>query len=154
MRVNEFLNLVVENTRQTLPMRLRGFRTRKRFTLVQFYYAKRTIHYEVWVRGKEKMIEIGLHFESDKATNAELFTYFDARAFEIKEALGDQIEIEQWTSSWARAHQLLPYEKLDAATAQRVSQRLAPMIATLQPMLDRAQPSGLARVIGKIKARL
>src|ERR671937_472645 len=100
MRVNEFLRRVVEETRPRLPGRLRGFRTRRRFTLVQLYYYKRTIHYEVWVRGKERMIEIGLHFESDKQTNAQLLDFFDARAFEIKDTLGDHIEIEQWTSSW------------------------------------------------------
>ncbi len=67
MRVNEFLHLVVDKTRRQLPARLTGFRTRYRFTLVQLYYEKRTIHFEVWVRGKERLIEIGLHFEECKS---------------------------------------------------------------------------------------
>ncbi len=138
MRVNDFLRLVVEATRAQVPARWRAFHIRTRFTLVQFYYSKSTIHYEVWVRGKERVIEIGLHFEADKSTNSALLDYFSAHVFEIKDTLGDQIEIEQWTSSWTRAHQLMPYERLDAPTATAVAQRLAKMIETLQPMLELA----------------
>ena len=152
MRVNEFLRLVVNDTRAQLPSRLRGFHNRYRFTLVQFYYDKRTIHYEVWVRGKERLIEIGLHCESDKETNSALLDYFSARAFEIKDTLGDQVEIEQWTASWTRTHQLMPYEHLDEATAHAAAQRLAKMIETLQPMLERAQPRGVAKLLRTIIA--
>ncbi len=138
MRVNEFLRLVVQTTQSQLPARWRGFHIHGRFTLVQLYYTKRTLHYEVWIRGKEHLLEIGLHFESDRATNAALLDYFTGRAFEIKDALGEQVEIEQWTASWARVHQVLPYAHLDEAAAQAASKRLAQMIETLQPMLERA----------------
>jgi hypothetical protein len=138
MRVNDFLHLVVQDTRPQLPTKLREFQTSTRFTLIQVYYSRRTLHYEVWVRGKERLIEIGLHFESDKTTNAAMLDYFSARAFEIKDAIGDSVEIEQWTSSWTRIHQLMPYQHLDSTTAESVSQRLAKMIETLQPMLERA----------------
>lgn len=138
MPVNVFLHLVVQDIRTRLAPELREFQTGTRFTLVQLYYSRRTLHYEVWVRGKERLLEVGLHFEADKATNAALLDYFAARSFEIKDALGDHVEIEQWTSSWARVHQLMPYEHLDASTAAAVAERLAKMIETLQPMLERA----------------
>ena len=140
MRVNQFLRLVVERTRQQLPARRRDFDIRARFTLVQLFYARRTVHYEVWVRGQNRVIEIGLHFESDRVTNAGLLAYFREapRAFEIKDTLGAEVEAEQWTESWARVHELLPYTQLDAATAEQVANHLAQMIATLQPMLERA----------------
>jgi hypothetical protein len=138
MRVNDFLRLVVQEARPRMPAKRRGFQTGTRFTLIQLYPSGRRIHYEVWVRGKDHLLEIGLHFEADKTTNAELLDYFAARAFEIKEALGDRVEIEQWTSSWARVHQLMPYERLDAPTAAAAADRLAKMVETLQPMLDRA----------------
>jgi hypothetical protein len=140
MRVNDFLHLVAQEARPRLPLKLRGFQTRTRFTLIQLYYTRRTLHYEVWVRGKERLLEIGLHFEADKATNAALFEYFAARAFEIKDTLGDHVDIEQWTSSWSRVHQLMPYERLDAATATAAAQRLAKMMETLQSMVERAMP--------------
>lgn len=138
MRVHEFLDLVAVATRAQLPAPWRAFRTRKRYTLIQLYYARRTLHYEVWIRGRERLLEIGLHFESDAETNRALRDYFARRVFEIKEALGDAIEIEQWTARWARVHQLLPYQQLDSATACRVGQRLAQMITFLQPLLESA----------------
>lgn len=144
MRVNEFHNAVVAATRAQLPPRLRTFRSRKRFTLVQLYYDKRTLHYEVWVRGKERFIEIGLHFESDRATNAALLGYFSTRVFEIKDALGDAVEVEQWTASWARAHRLMPYTKLDEPTVAQVAKELARMIEVLQPMLERASRTAIS----------
>lgn len=140
MRVNEFLHLVAEDARSLLPAKRRGFQARTRFTLIQLYYSRRTIHYEVWVRGKERLLEIGLHFEADKATNARLLDYFSARAFEIKDTLGDQVDIEQWTSTWTRIHLLTPYQRLDPETAAAAAKRLAEMIETLQPMLDAALP--------------
>ncbi len=150
MRVNEFLRLVAETTRAQLPARLRRFNGRSRFTLIQLFYDKRTLHYEVWVRGKERLIEIGLHFESDRATNSHLLDYFSARAFEIKAELGDRMDIEQWTASWTRVHQFMPYEQLDQATARAVGERLARMIETLQPMLEQA---GIPARSAKSRAR-
>lgn len=140
MRVNDFLHLVAEETRPQLPAKLRAFQVRTRFTLIQLYYSRRSLHYELWVRGKERLLEIGLHFEADRATNSALLDYFSARAFEIKDTLGDHVEIEQWTTSWSRIHQVVPYEHLDAVTATSASRHLARIIETLQPMLDRARP--------------
>src|SRR5581483_4311171 len=107
MRVHEFLNLVAQETRAGLPRGLGGFRTWKRYTLVQLFYSRRSVHYEVWVRGKERMLEIGLHCEADRATNSALLEVFDAHLFEIKDALGERMEAEQWTSSWTRVHELM-----------------------------------------------
>lgn len=70
MRVQEFLDLVAANTRARLPARLRPFHTWKRYTLIQLYYARRSLHYEVWIRDKERLLEVGLHFEADRATDA------------------------------------------------------------------------------------
>jgi hypothetical protein len=139
MRVHEFLNLVNEQTRSQLPLKLRFCRTWKRYTLIQLYYGKRGVHYEVWVRGKERVLEIGLHCEADRETNAALLEHLAGRVFEIKDALGDQVEAEQWTSSWTRVHQLMPYEKLDEMTGRAAATRLAQMIAVLQPMVDAAR---------------
>ncbi len=153
MRVNEFLHLVAETTRKQLPPPLRRFSGRSRFTLIQLYYDRRTLHYEVWVRGKERFLEIGLHFESDRETNARLLDYFrdPSRAFEIKAELGEQVDFEEWTASWTRVHQLMPYEHLDAETAQAAAERLAKMIETLQPMLERAGPLSTGRTTHKRK---
>lgn len=141
MHVHEFLNLVAQEARAELPPRLGAFRTWKRYTLIQLFYKQRKVHYEVWVRGKERMLEIGLHCEADNATNTALLSLLDAHIFEIKDALGDQIEAEQWTRTWTRVHQLMPYEKLDRPTARTVGKRLAAMINVIEPMLaERSKP--------------
>jgi hypothetical protein len=145
MRVNDFLELVAYETRKQLPPRWRNFHTWKRYTLIQLFYGRRSIHYEVWVRGGNiHALEIGLHCEADAATNARLLALFDARLFEIKHALGEQIEAEQWTKSWTRVHELVPYEKLDETTARQGAMRLAQMILLLEPMMA-ARPSGSPR---------
>jgi hypothetical protein len=137
MRVNEFLELVARETRAQLPAPYRSFHTWKRYTLIQFFYARRAIHYELWVRGAEvHALEIGLHCEADAATNRALLEQFDLRLFEIKDALGDHIEAEQWTKSWTRVHELMPYKTLDEATARASAARLAQMIQVLEPMVD------------------
>ncbi|MBI4675057.1 MAG: hypothetical protein HY741_25740 [Chloroflexi bacterium] len=136
MRVNDFLDLVAHETHKQLPARWRTFRTWKRYTLIQFFYSRRAIHYEVWVRGGNiHALEIGLHCEADAATNRAILEKLDVCLFEIKDALGDRIEAEQWTKSWTRVHELMPYEKLDDATARACARRLAKMIAVLEPIL-------------------
>jgi len=154
MRVNEFLRLVVETTRPQLPPRWRDFQAQSRFTFVQLYYGKRNLHYEVWVRGQpHHLLEIGLHFEANRETNAALLDYFSARLFELKEALGEQIEAEQWTASWTRVHQVLPYAQLDEAAAQAAAERLAKMITVLQPMLEQATAEKPARTARRTKTK-
>lgn len=138
MRVNDFLNLVAQHTRAALPAPYRKFHTWKRYTLIQLYYSKRSIHYEVWVRGAPvHALEIGLHCESDAATNRSVLEKMDAHLFEIKAEVGDRVEAEQWTNSWTRVHELVPYKQLDEETARACAAKLASMITVLQPMMGR-----------------
>ncbi len=135
MRLQQFQVAVVEQTKKKLPRELREFQARSFFTLVKLAYARPKIHYEVGVRGKERLIEIGLHCEDAPAVNAALLAYFESRAFEIHAELGSRIEIEQWTNTWSRVHQVVPYTGLDAALVQVVANELAQMIAVLEPMV-------------------
>jgi hypothetical protein len=136
MRIQEFQKTLVEKTRKQLPRALRGFEPRSFFSIVKLSYRNPRLHYEVWVRGQERLIEIGLHFEADKLTNDALLAYFNSRALEIHAELGPRIEIEQWTNSWSRVHEAVPYESLNAELVDRLSEKLAHMITVLQPMLD------------------
>ncbi len=136
MRVNEFLDLVARETQKQLPARWRNFHAWKRYTLIQLFYARRAIHYEVWVRGGNlRALEIGLHCEADAATNTRCLQLFDAQLFEIKHALGSQLEAEQWTKSWTRVHELVPYKTLDENAARECATRLARMIQFFEPLL-------------------
>jgi len=136
MRIQEFQITLVEKTRKKLPRALRDLQPRSFFTIVKLHYRNPRIHYEVLVRGKERLIEIGLHLEADKSTNDALLTCLNSRALEIHDELGARIEIEQWTNSWSRVHEVVPYESLNADLVDQLSAKLAKMIAVLQPMLD------------------
>lgn len=136
MRIQEFQITLVNKTRKQLPRALRNFEPRSFFSMVKLFYSNPRLHYEVWVRGQDRLIEIGLHFESDKNTNDALLAYFDSHAVEIHAELGSRIEIEQWTNSWSRVHQVVPYESLNPELVDQLAETLAKMITVLQPMLN------------------
>lgn len=136
MRIQTFQVSLVDKTRKQLPRKLKNFEPRSFFAVVKLSYKNPRLHYEVWVRGKERLIEMGLHFEADQETNAALLAYFEARAIEIHAELGPRIEIEQWTNSWSRVHQVIPYTELNVALVDQLAKQLAQMIAVLQPMLE------------------
>ncbi len=137
MRIQEFQVTLVNKTRKLLPRKLKDFEPRSFFTIVKLSYKNPRLHYEVWIRGKdEHLIEIGLHFEADKETNDELYAYFDSHAFEVHAELGPRVEIERWTNSWSRVHEVVPYKTLDEELVDVIAKKLAKMISVLQPMLD------------------
>ncbi len=106
------------------------------FSIVKISYQDPKLHYEVWVREQERLIEIGLHFEAAKEFNDALLVYFQARSVEIHAELGPCIEIERWTNSWSRVHEVVPYASLDVPLVELLAAKLAKMITVLQPMLD------------------
>ena len=137
MPVRDFMALVLEQAREFLPQELRGFTARIRFVWLQLHYHTPSVHYEVWLTRKTGRIEIGLHFEGPRD-----FSYRWAQVLapympEIQGRLGPQVELEEWTSSWARIHQTIPYDPLSEPLAQEVARRLADIIAVLQPMVER-----------------
>ena len=66
MRIQQFQVSLVDKTRKQLPRGLRKFVARSFFSIVKLSYDNPKLHYEVWVRGQEKLIEVGLHFETCK----------------------------------------------------------------------------------------
>ncbi len=135
MRIQQFQVSLVDKTRKQLPRGLRKFDARSFFSIVKLSYDNPKLHYEVWVRGQEKLIEVGLHFEADKPMNDALREYFAGRALEIHGELGPRVEVEQWTNSWSRVHEVVPYTSLDAEVVDEIAEKLARMISVLQPML-------------------
>jgi hypothetical protein len=135
MRLQEFQVSVVKQTQKQLPRALKTFNARTMFTLFKIFYDHPRTHYEVAVRGQERLIEIGLHFEEEKTLNDEWLAHFRARAFEIHAELGARVEVEQWTQSWARVHEVVPYQSLDAKLVETVAEKLTRMITVLEPML-------------------
>jgi hypothetical protein len=137
MRVGEFLTIVQERALALLPDDLRNTataRTSSSWLWVHYHHPK--VHFEVWLARKIGRIEIGLHFEGPRE-----FSYLWAELMaphmpEIQARLGPQMELEEWTASWARVHQTVPYDPLSEALADEIARRFAETIMVLQPIVE------------------
>ena len=136
MRVRDFMSLVLDRTTELLPPELRRFNTRIRFVWLQLHYSTPKIHYEAWLTRKTERIEIGLHFEGERQFSYRWAELMAARMPEIQARLGPQVELEEWTPSWTRIHQTIPYDPLSEPLADEVARRLAETITVLQPIVE------------------
>jgi len=127
---------VLQRTEEQVPAELRGFAARIRSVWLQLYYWTPKVHYEVWLTRKTERIEVGLHFEGEREFSYRWAEVMALRMPEVQAQLGPQVELEEWTPSWARIHQTLPYEPLSEALAETVARKLAATIAVLQPILE------------------
>jgi hypothetical protein len=140
MRSTDFLSHVVKAVRPKLPTEWQEFEINGFGSLVKLYYGDPNVHFEVWVQNKTSRVEVGLHLEADQATNDQLMAYFAGRFVEVQAALGPRIELDEWTRSWGRIHEMVPFTVLDEALVERVARRLSQLITVLQPMLVEAPP--------------
>lgn len=137
MRVAAFMALVEERALSRLGDGLRqGLTSRVRSVWLQMHYHTPKVHFEVWLTRKTGRIEIGLHFEGTREFSYLWAELMSAHAPEIFGRLGPEVEIEEWTASWTRIHQSMPYDPLSEALADEVSRRLAEMIEVLQPIVE------------------
>lgn len=134
----EFFHDVAQQVLASLPEDLRGFQTSATQNLLKLHYGHPRLHYEVWANARDQHIEVGLHFEDGPESTEHLIAFFDGYIVEIKHELGPEVELERWTQSWGHLYQLLPYQPLTDALARDVADRLARMIALLQPLLAEA----------------
>ncbi|MEE8346308.1 MAG: hypothetical protein V3S20_03070 [Dehalococcoidia bacterium] len=136
MRVRDFMSLVLERTTERLPPELRRFDARIRFVWLQIHFWTPNVHYEVWLTRKTERIEIGLHFEGEREFSYRWAEVMAARMTEVQAQLGPRVELEEWTSSWTRIHQTIPYDPLSEPLADEVARLLAETISVLQPIVD------------------
>ena len=136
LRVRDFMALVLERATELLPAELRGFDAKTRFVWLQIHYWTPKVHYEVWLARKTGRIEIGLHFEGERDFSYRWAEVMAVRMPEVQARLGPQVELEEWTSSWTRIHQTVPYDPLSEPLAEDVARRLADTITVLQPIVD------------------
>lgn len=103
--------------------------------LVKVHFGQVAVHYEVALHANGYM-ELGLHFEASRETNERLLRHVSERALDIVGQLGPHIDIEQWTKSWGRVHQTVPYTVPDERLLALAVERMAAMIVVLQPILE------------------
>lgn len=136
MRTQEFLADVRDQAIARLPGPLQGLRTRILYSMLKLHYGEPRVHYEVWLVTKTDRIEIGLHFEADRETNHAWAATLAERVLELREALGPEAELEEWSPSWTRLHLTLPLGALNEDLSGAVSDRLAALIEATAPMLS------------------
>jgi hypothetical protein len=116
------------------PKRFGPYRTLRRSWIGKAWTGNDELHYEIWPRPRARLLEVGLHFESDALTNARLLAAFRAREAEVRAALGAAPLIETWDKGWARVYETQPLE-LTREAAERYGARLAAYITALEPIL-------------------
>jgi hypothetical protein len=136
----DFFHDVAEALRQSLPDGLRDFQLWTGVENFKLSYGRPRVHYEIWTNGRDKHIEVGLHFEDGPESTERLLRFLDACIVEIKHELGPGVELERWTNSWGHLFRLIPYQPLTDELTAEVSQELTRMICVLQPLLDEALP--------------
>ncbi len=137
MRVAEFMGLLHERLLALLPDSLRGgIQPRIRSSWFQAHYHSPKVHYEVWLTRKTGRIEIGLHFEGPREFSYRWLQLMAEHAPQIMDGLGPDFEFEEWTPSWTRIHQTVPYDPPSEPLADEVARRLARVVTVLQPIVE------------------
>jgi hypothetical protein len=136
MLVGEFMNVLYRGTLELLPAEMRDVCTaRVRSVWFQVHFHSPKVHYEVWLARKIERIEIGLHFEGPHEFSYRWAELIAERMAEIQAQLGPEYELEEWTASWCRLHQTLPYDPLSEVLADEVAHRLARLITVCEPIV-------------------
>jgi hypothetical protein len=112
--------------------------------MAQMWFGNPQLHYEVWIRSRMGVIELGLHFEADPLTNARLLAAFKARERAIHEELGEDACVEAWDKGWARIWESVQLGTLDEEFLERLASRMTTYITTLEPILRDELPSDVA----------
>jgi hypothetical protein len=137
MRVAEFMDRLQETTLALLPTDLRDSCTaRVRFVWFQVHFHSPKVHYEVWLTRKTERIEIGLHFEGPQEFSYRWAERFAEHMAEVQAQCGPQLELEEWTASWARLHETIPYDPPTPALADEIASRLSRLITVCQPIIE------------------
>ena len=108
---------------------------------MQLWYGSRRVHYEVWFHRRIERLEVGLHFEADPETNRHLLEHFEENLIVAKAEISERVEAEPWDRGWARVYEMLPLEPLDERYAERVAEKLARFMTSLQPLLEETWPA-------------
>ncbi len=131
----DFFHDVLTALRGRLPGELVNVRIAQAQHLLKVYYAEPRIHYEVWVNGRDRHIEIGFHFEDGPESTQQLLLWLDRHILELKHKLGPDTELERWTPGWGHLYQHLPYQPLTEALADDIACRLAHFIVVTEPLV-------------------
>jgi hypothetical protein len=135
MLPGQFLHRLSAAARPHLPQADGAPHLQPRGRLLKIWYGEEAaIHYEVWMHERSLQMEIGLHCEAAPALNEAIRRGLSYYLFDIKEALGNGVELEEWDRGWTRLYETLPLYPLDEARLEEVGRRLGEFVAVIQPI--------------------
>ncbi|HEY8731925.1 MAG TPA: hypothetical protein VIN69_08105 [Candidatus Limnocylindria bacterium] len=108
--------------------------------MVKLWFGNKDLHFECGVYLHRKVVELGLHFESDALTNQLLLGAVRGRAKTIARRL-PAARIESWDKGWARVWEPIPLQAFDPAFSARVTKTLATYVRVLEPILEDSLPA-------------
>ena len=107
---------------------------------VKLWFGNKALHYECGVFQSRKVIELGLHFESDTITNLQLLGAFRGRSKAIARAL-PSARIEAWDRGWTRIWESIPLAPFEPVFRDHLAKRLARYVRVLEPILEEELPA-------------
>lgn len=130
-----FLRTLPELIRPQLPSPLQGFTVHQPFRwVIQMNYGEKRLHYEIGRVARQKDLELGLHFESrDKNLNRYLLTGFRRHLIEIRDVLGEKVEVEMWDRGWTKVYERFPAGEITEAYQAQAAARMAQLMTVWHP---------------------
>ncbi len=141
MQWTDVFRVTAQRLRADLPADLRACHWKASGFMAKAWYGNPALHYEIWIRARQRVIELGLHFEADDLTNARLLAAFRARAREVMRALGADARIEEWDRGWSRVWEPVSLELPDGELLARVPARFLAYVRVLEPILREELPA-------------
>lgn len=108
--------------------------------MVKAWFGNKDLHYECGVYVHRKVIEVGLHFESDALTNQLLLGAIRGHAKTIARRL-PAARIEPWDRGWARVWETVPLQRFDEQFSAQVTKKFARYVRVLEPILEDSLPA-------------
>jgi len=108
--------------------------------MVKLWFGNKDLHYECGVYLHRKVVELGLHFESDAFTNQLLLGAIRGHMKTIARRI-PTARIETWDRGWARVWESIPLQRFDDGFSAQITTTLAKYVRVLEPILEDALPA-------------
>jgi len=108
--------------------------------MVKLWFGNKDLHYECGVYLNRKVIELGLHFESDAFTNQLLLGAIRGHRKAIAKRL-PAARIESWDKGWARVWEPIALQPFDERYTAQLTKTLATYVRVLEPILEDSLPA-------------
>ncbi len=131
LKAREFLFYTEDQALAGLPADFPRPERRVMWTILQLHYGNPNVHFEVQPQVARGQVELGLHFEGRAEMNDVWALGLAERAAELRFALGDAWELEEWTVSWRRLHRVFHFDSLTAQLGREVAAEFTKLLLTL-----------------------